>query len=160
VVQSTNQLLDRSPRRSVSIWKPCWRGLGQHGRYPTLFRLLASHATQPKSGVVRNDLIPPKSILPSLLPCHAVCHRQTFLPALVPSSADHQWHVSHRWITNGCNEATVGCFSVVIVLLRCSMNRSVIRPDPYSCCFHDDRNITYTLHQMQVQGSRVYRNAI
>ena len=28
-------MLDRSPRRSVSKWKPCWRGLGQHGRYPT-----------------------------------------------------------------------------------------------------------------------------
>jgi len=27
-----NKMLDRSPRRSVSIWKPCWRGLGQHGR--------------------------------------------------------------------------------------------------------------------------------
>ena len=28
-------MLDRSPRRSVSIWKPCWRGLGQHGRSVT-----------------------------------------------------------------------------------------------------------------------------
>ena len=27
------QMLDRSPRRSVSKWKPCRRGLGQHGRY-------------------------------------------------------------------------------------------------------------------------------
>ena len=25
-------MLDRSPRRSVSKWKPCWRGLGQHWR--------------------------------------------------------------------------------------------------------------------------------
>jgi len=28
-------MLDRSPRRSVSKWKPCWRGLGQQCRYPT-----------------------------------------------------------------------------------------------------------------------------
>ena len=28
-----NKMLDRRPRRSVSKWKPCWRGLGQHGRY-------------------------------------------------------------------------------------------------------------------------------
>ena len=25
-------MLDRRPRRSVSKWKPCWRGLGQHRR--------------------------------------------------------------------------------------------------------------------------------
>ena len=29
---AANQMLDRSPRRSVSKWKPCWRGLGQHCR--------------------------------------------------------------------------------------------------------------------------------
>ncbi len=27
-----NKMLDRSPRRSVSKWKNCWRGLGQHCR--------------------------------------------------------------------------------------------------------------------------------
>jgi hypothetical protein len=27
-------MLDRSPRRSVSKWKPCWRGLVQHRRSP------------------------------------------------------------------------------------------------------------------------------
>jgi hypothetical protein len=30
-----NKMLDRRPRRSVSKWKPCWRGLGQHGRSST-----------------------------------------------------------------------------------------------------------------------------
>lgn len=34
--KKANKMLDRSPRRSVSKWKPCWRGLGQHGRYAVI----------------------------------------------------------------------------------------------------------------------------
>ena len=47
-------MLDRSPRRSVSKSKPCWRGLGQHPRYPTDIGLIDDSNWKGIANVSRN----------------------------------------------------------------------------------------------------------